>query len=67
MKRIEEAEAYYKKANAIDPDSSEALHNLALLCHRTGRDKEARDFYQQALAHGAQPNLKLEAEISQKR
>jgi hypothetical protein len=40
---------------------------LALLCHRANRDAEARTFYQQALDNGAQPNLKLEAEIARKR
>jgi Flp pilus assembly protein TadD len=67
MKRAEEAEDAYKKAIAIDPASAEALHNLALLCHRANRDAEARTFYQQALDNGAQPNLKLEAEIARKR
>jgi tetratricopeptide (TPR) repeat protein len=67
MKRTQEAEDAYKKAIAIDPASAEALHNLALLCHRANRDAEARTFYQQALDNGAQPNLKLEAEIARKR
>ena len=67
MKRTQEAEDAYKKAIAIDPASAEALHNLALLCHRANRDPEARTFYQRALDNGAQPNLKLEAEIAKKR
>ena len=66
MNRNEDAEIVYKKAVELNPQSMEALHNLAVLCHRAGRDKEAWSYYQKALENGAQPNPKLESEIPAK-
>jgi myosin heavy subunit len=67
LKRASESERAYLKSVALNPESSEALHNLAVLCQRNGRLKEANDHYQKALLHGAAPNPDLEAALRRKR
>jgi Flp pilus assembly protein TadD len=66
LKRIPEAERAYQKAISLNPKSSEAMHNLALLCQSNGRTKEAKGYYEEALLNGAQPNLELETALNRK-
>jgi Flp pilus assembly protein TadD len=67
LERIVDAERAYLKAINLNPESSECLHNLAVLCQRNGRTKEAQGYYDEALLHGAQPNPDLEAALNRKR
>ena len=47
--------------NDLPPKYS--ANNLALLCSRDRRFEDARNYYQQALERGAQPDPKLEETI----
>ncbi len=65
LKRPADAELCFKTAIAADEGATEALHNLAWLCARNENWKDAARYYQQALTHGAEPNVKL-AELLEK-
>jgi len=47
--KLAEAGQYYQKAIAINPDSSEAFDNYAVLLHKLNREEEAEHYYQRAL------------------
>lgn len=59
-----EAESCYKAAIFADPTPSEPYYNLALLYSKDKRLDAARDFYHQALEHGAIPDPKLEQRLA---
>ena len=61
--RLGEAESHFKAAINADPMPSEPYYNLALLCSRDRRFEDAKNYYQQALERGAQPDPKLEETI----
>jgi glycosyltransferase involved in cell wall biosynthesis len=43
------AEALYRQALTIQPDEPDCLHMLGVICHTTGRDREAYDLVYRAL------------------
>ena len=48
--QIEEAEALYRRVNAMEPDHPDALQGLGLLAHITGRHEEAMTLLHKAVA-----------------
>ncbi len=63
--RNKEAETHYKDAISADPLLSEAYFGLAFLCCLDKRLDDAKDYYEQALEHGAVPDPALEARLAQ--
>jgi len=57
--RSKDAETHFKAAITADPVPSEPYFNLAVICSRDKRLKEARSYYQQALERGAIPDPRL--------
>lgn len=58
-----EAESHNRAAIVADPTLSEPYYNLAFLCVRNGKLKEARQYYDQALELGAAPDPALEKRL----
>jgi tetratricopeptide (TPR) repeat protein len=48
LRRLPEAEACFRRALALDPESFEAMNNLGVALQRQGRDQEAMDLFLQA-------------------
>ena len=44
------AETLYRQALAIRPDEPDCLHMLGVICHETGRNREAYDLVYRALS-----------------
>jgi FkbM family methyltransferase len=51
------AETLLEQALARDPQSAPALHALALVCQHTGRDSDAVNFYDRAVAINPEPSV----------
>lgn len=58
-----EAESHFRAAIVADATLSEPYYNLAFLCVRNGKLKEARQYYDQALELGAAPDPSLEKSL----
>lgn len=63
LKRNGEAETYYKAAITADPMLWKPYFNISRLAAKDKRLDTAREYYQQALEHGAIPDPELEKRI----
>src|SRR5262245_17319464 len=53
--RLAQAETLYRRVLAGDPANPDALHNLGLVAHQSGRQEEAVGLIQEAIARRPTP------------
>ena len=63
---IADAESNFKSAIGVDPMPSEPYFNLALICAKSDRREDGRDYYAKALERGAVPDQSLETRLEGK-